>query len=124
MSAFTKLEVAALRSIFLELPALAPALERQFEAAEVGERENSGSGFFTTIEVADEVPAVICPSVLGAETQARISGLEHGFGFVLFIKAGKLHMLEGFSWAGESTCDLDLTALQFEIYKQAVQRLG
>ncbi|WP_375399093.1 hypothetical protein [uncultured Sphingomonas sp.] len=124
MTGFTDLEVAALRAIFLETPELAPALERQLEASVVTERENSGGGFFTTIEVADDAPAVNSPSVLGYDTQARIGGLEHGFGFVLFIKGGRLHMLEGFAWAPESTHDLDLTALQFEIYNQPVQRLG
>jgi hypothetical protein len=124
MTEFTDLEVAALRAIFLETPELAPALERQLEAAAVTERENSGGGFFTTMRVADDAPAVNSPSVLGYATQARIGGLEHGFGFVLFIKGGRLHMLEGFAWAPESTHDLDLAALQFEIYNQPVQRLG
>lgn len=124
MSAFTDLEVAALRAIFAETPELAPALARQFKAAEVSNRENSGGGFFTTIRVADDAPAVESPSVLGYATQARISGLEHGFGFVLFVKTGKLHMLEGFAWGPESTHDLDLTALRFEVYNEPVQRLG
>ena len=124
MTGFTDLEVAALRAIFLETPELAPALERQLEASVVTERENSGGGFFTTIEVAKDTPAVNSPSVLGYDTQARIGGLEHGFGFVLFIKGGRLHMLEGFAWAPENTHDLDLAALQFEIYNQPVQRLG
>lgn len=124
MTEFTDLEVAALRAIFLETPELAPALERQFEASIVTERENSGGGFFTTIMVADDAPAVKSPSVLGYATQARIGGLEHGIGFVLFIKEGRLHMLEGFAWGPESTHDLDLAALQFEIYNQPVQRLG
>lgn len=124
MTGFTDLEVAALRAIFLETPELAPALERQLEASIVTERENSGGGFFTTIEVADDAPPVNSPSVLGYDTQARIGGLEHGFGFVLFIQGGRLHMLEGFAWAPENTHDLDLAALEFEIYNQPVQRLG
>jgi hypothetical protein len=121
MSAFTDLEVAALQAIFLETPELAPALRRQLEVAEVSDRENSGGGFFTTVRVADDAPAVDSPSVLGTTTQARIRGLEHGFGFALFIKAGKLHMLEGFAWGPESTHDLDLTAFAFELYNQPVQ---
>ena len=124
MTKFTDLEMAALRAIFLETPELAPALERQLEASVVTERENSGGGFFTTMKGAGDTFAVNSPSVLGYATQARIGGLEHGFGFVLFIKDGMLHMLEGFAWASESTYDLDLAALQFEIYNQPVQRLG
>ncbi|WP_125996344.1 hypothetical protein [Sphingomonas sp. S-NIH.Pt15_0812] len=106
---------------FLETPELAPALERQFETSVVTERENSGGGFFTTMRVAIDVPTVVSPSVLGYATQARISGLEHGLGFVLFIKGGRLHMLEGFAWGSESTHHLDLSALEFEIYNELVQ---
>lgn len=58
--------------------------------------------------------------MLGNATQARIAGLEHGFGFLLFIKDSRLHKLEGFAWGGESTLDLDLAALQFEIYNESV----
>lgn len=123
MSAFTDLEVAALRAIFAETAEIAPALERQFEAAEVTKRENTGSGFFTEMRVASDAPAVESPSVLGYATQARINGLERGFGFVLFLETGKLHMLEGFAWGAESTHDLDLTALHFEVYNEPVQRL-
>lgn len=124
MTEFTDLELAALRAIFLETPELATALEQQLEASVVIKRENSGGGFFTTIAVADDVPAVSSPSVLGYATQAHIGGLEHGFGFVLFIKRGRLHVLEGFAWGPENTHDLDLVALQFEIYNQPAQRPG
>lgn len=124
MTQFTDLEVAALLAVFLETPELAPALQQQLEVSVVTKRENSGGGFFTTIAVADDAPAVNGPSVLGYATQARVDGLEHGFGFILFIRDGRLHMLEGFAWAPESTHDLDLASLKFEIYNQPVQRLG
>lgn len=123
MTAFTKLELAALRAIFLETPELALDLERQLEGAIVTQRENSGGGFFTTITVADDAPIVNFPPVLGYATQARIVGLEHGMGFILFFKSGRLHMLEGFAWGLESTVDLDFGALQFEIYNQPPQRV-
>jgi hypothetical protein len=124
MTAFTELELAALRSIFSETPELAVGLERQLLVATVTERENSGGGFFTTIFVADHAPGVSSPSVLGYETQARVNGLKHGLGFVLFTQNGRLHLLEGFAWGSESTAALDLSALKFEIYKQAVQRVS
>ena len=89
MTAFTELELAALRSIFSETPELASALEGQLAVATVTERENSGGGFFTTIVVSDDAPRVSCPKVLGYETQARVTGLEHGLGFVLFMEDGR-----------------------------------
>ncbi len=124
MTKLTDLEAAALRAIFLETPELAPALERQLAASVVTERENSGGGFFTTLRCADDALGVDSPSVLGHATHARIGGLEHGFGFILFMEDGQLHMLEGFAYGPESTHDLDLAALQFEIYNEPVQRLA
>jgi hypothetical protein len=124
MTTFTDLELAALHSIFSETPELAAGLERQLVVATVAKRENSGGGFFTTIAVADDVPRVSSPKVLGYETQARVAGLEHGLGFVLFMEDGRLHLLEGFAWGPESTTALDLPALNFEVYKQAIQRIS
>ena len=114
------MEIAALRAIFLETPELFPALERQFEASTVIDRLNSGGGFLTTIAVADNAPSVIGTPTLGYATHARVDGLKHGFGFVLFMQRGRLHQLDGFTWAGESTHDLDLDALQFELYHQPI----
>lgn len=114
----TELEGAALCSIFSEMPELAAVLERQLEAATVTERENSGAGFFTTIDVSDNGPRVKSPTVLGYETHAHIKGMEYCLGFVLFMKDGALHMLEGYALAG-STSELDLTDLQFEVFRVA-----
>ncbi len=113
---FTELEVAALRSIFAETPDLAAGLERQFAAAIVTERENTGAGFFTTITVADGTPRVNSAKVLGYETHAYIDGMEYGLGFVLFMKDGALHMLEGYALAG-STSALDLADVRFEVFR-------
>jgi len=124
MSEFTDLELAALHSIFLETPKLAPALERQLALATVAERENSGGGFFTTISVVGHAPGVVVSDVLGFETQAHVKGLEHGMGFVLFTEDGLIHLLEGFAYGPESTAALDLQSLEFEIYKQAPIRLS
>lgn len=124
MTDFTELEVAALRSIFSETPNLTPGLERQLATAHVTERENSGGGFFTTIAVADDAPTVTSPKVLGYETHARVDGLEHGFGFVLFMENGRLHLLEGYANGPENTASLHLETLNFEIYRRTPIRLS
>jgi hypothetical protein len=115
---FTDLELAVLRSIFSEKPELAPALEEQLAVASVAKRENTGGGFFTRISIDGDPPRVVVSDVLGYDTQARVKGLEHGMGFVLFTEDGLIHLLEGFSWGPESTAQLNLQTLEFEIYKQ------
>ena len=124
MTSFTELELAALHSIFSETPELAPSLERQLAAATVTERENSGGGFFTSIAVRDDAPAVSTPKVLGYETSARVANMEDGLGFVLFLEHGRLHLLEGYAWGPESTAALDLTNLRFEVYRQPIISLS
>lgn len=90
--------------------------------AEVTRRENSGGGFFADIDVPDDVPPVDCPNTLGHATHARVEGLEHGLGFVLFMREGKLDLLEGHAWGPENTAPLDLTNLSFEIYHEPIQQ--
>ena len=124
MAAFTELELAVLRSIFSETPDLTEGLEQQLASAQVTVRENSGGGFFTDIAVPDDVPAVSSSKVLGYETHARVDGLEHGVGFVLFMENGRLHLLEGYAHGPENTAPLDLESLKFEIYKQTPIRLS
>ncbi len=122
MPDFTELELAALRAIFAETPEVAPGLERQLESATVTKRENTGAGFFTTITVADDAPPVNCPNVLGHETHATVDGLDHGLGFVLFVKNGRMHLLEGYSVGPDDTDDLDLETVGFTITKTPIVR--
>ena len=120
MGMFTDLELAALHSIFSETPELAADLERQMERATIVKRENTGGGFFTTIMVSTDALQVNAPRVLGYETHARIHGLKHGLGFVLFMEEGRMHLLEGYAWGSESTALLDLFDLTFEIFNQRI----
>jgi hypothetical protein len=118
MTRFTQLELAALHSIFSETPEVALDLERQLSAATVTKRENSGAGFFTTINVAEHAPRVRSQRVLGYETPAHVAGMEYGLGFLLSMKEGALGLLEGYALAG-STSSLDLTNLRFQIFRVA-----
>jgi hypothetical protein len=120
---FTEMEKAALQAIFRETPAVSSELQRQLDHATVTKRENTGGGFFTDIAVPEHVPPVDCPKVLCYATHARVEGLEHGLGFVLFMEGGKLHLFEGFAWGPESTGALNLSRLSFEIYHKPIQWL-
>src|SRR6476659_4324470 len=113
MTAFTELELAALHSMFSEVPELAAQLEKQLSVASVVERENTGAGFFTRISVPSDAAPIGTSESLGGETHARIPGLEPGLGFVLFLEDGRLRTLEGFTYDG-STASLDLANLTFE----------
>ena len=124
MGTFTSLELAALRAIFSETPDLTADLEQQMDRAAVTKRENTGAGFFTTIAVSDDAPQVNTHRILGHKTHARVHGLEHGLGFVLFMREGRMHLLEGYGYGPESTASLDLLDLTFEIFNAPAQHVG
>lgn len=123
MMVFTELELAALHSMFSEIPELAPQLEGQLSVATVVDRENTGAGFFTTISVPADATPIPISEPLSGETHARIPGLKPGLGFVLFFKEGRLETLEGFTYEGSTTA-LDLTNVTFDIVKLPVTRVS
>ena len=90
MMGFTELELAALHSMFSELPEQRLHLELQLSVASVVGRENTGAGFFTTISVPAGAAPVDISEPLCSETHACICGLEPGLGFVLFFEGGRL----------------------------------
>ncbi|WP_375403813.1 hypothetical protein [uncultured Sphingomonas sp.] len=124
MGDFTEMETWALQAIFDETPALSLKLRHQLCCATVTKRKNTGGGFFTSIVLPKDTPQVECPRVLGYATHARVEGLEHGLGFVLFMEDGRLHLLEGFAWGPESTVSLDLNSLSFEIFNERTRHLN
>ena len=67
------------------------ALRAQAARACLASREYTGAGFHCSFEVPAEVPRVSAPS--GFEL-----GLEHGAGFLLFVRDGRMTMLEGYSY--------------------------
>lgn len=124
MTTFTDLELAALHSLFSEAPEISSPLERQLSVARVAKRENSGSGFFTTISVPDTVDPVERSEPLSGETYARLPGLEYGLGFALFFGGGRIETLEGFTYGPESTASLDLMSGAFEVLRMPINRVS
>tara|TARA_R110001606_G_scaffold94125_2_gene208831 strand:- start:11347 stop:11718 length:372 start_codon:yes stop_codon:yes gene_type:complete len=115
MPDFTKLELAALHSIFIETPEYEEGLVAQLAGASVAERENTGGGFFTKISVATASQPLSCPRTFGPAIYADVEGLAYGVGFVLFMKDGYLDLLEGYAVGHETTAWLDLSAVKFTI---------
>lgn len=113
-SGFTRLELAALHAIFAETPDFTDSLATQLASATVTDRENTGHGFFTSIEVGVDAPRVAAGN-LGKTTHAKVAGLDPGMGFVLFLKEGLIKTLEGYAFSPDDTTSLDLADLEFSI---------
>jgi hypothetical protein len=75
------------------------ALRKQLELAKRRPREYSGVGFFSDFDVPRAAPRLPGnPSITFGDVIAEIDGLQHGAGFVLFVKNGALSMLEGYTY--------------------------
>lgn len=74
-------------------------LRAQAAKARVVSRELTGAGFNLQFRVPSDVPRVTLPAdfELG-DVDASIDGLAHGAGFLLFVRDGRIAMLEGYSY--------------------------
>jgi hypothetical protein len=101
-SDFTSLERAVLQAICKTYLADRAALEAQLSTATVLSRENTGAGFYTHFVVERASSDAIGGERLRSGPEARVDGLQHGMGFILWLKEGYADHLEGYCY-GEST---------------------
>jgi hypothetical protein len=116
-SEFTALERAVLAAICEMCSADQTALEAQLSSATLLDRENTGGGFFTRFAVDRASNVAIGGTRLRDGPAVKINGLEHGMGFILWLKEGYTHCLEGYSYA-EPTTAVDLQAVGFEMLQR------
>jgi hypothetical protein len=111
------MELAVIKAIGEKHSEDRKSIEAQLATARVIRRENTGAGFYTYFEV-QPLPSVSIGEAreldLRHGPQATIKGINHGMGFVLWLKQGYLDCLEGYTYDDDTTA-LDLIHLQFEI---------
>jgi hypothetical protein len=94
----TNLEQAVLQKLLNGDHLLLNSLRRQLEACRVDSREFTGAGFYTTFVLDEGVEERAGGDLKFGDVIAQIDGLKHGAGFLLYVKAGALKMLEGYSY--------------------------
>lgn len=112
MSTWNALERAVLRELCGLAGPAGPALAAQLSVARITDRENSGKGFFTHLDVPRQAaPPAACKSPIGA-TWVLIEGFEYSMLFLLFLEDGYAVMLEG-ATVGDDTTGVDFAARSF-----------
>jgi hypothetical protein len=113
----TPLEAAVLREHCNQLPAQdAAALQTQIETVSVLRRENTGAGFFTYLSTRHTETALqIKTDTRECHIVAKIGDIEDALGFILWMRDGHVHCLEGYTLALESTSKIDFSVLDFEL---------
>ena len=112
--AFTPLERAVLCAICENQSVDRVALESQLSTAVVVGRENTGAGFYAQISVQRDSAASVGGERLRNGPTATIEGLEHGMGFILWLKEGFADCLEGYCY-GETTTGIEFERVNFEL---------
>ncbi len=75
-------------------------LRAQLNAAVIESRELTGVGFFTNFVVPECVERTEPKGFVISDVHADLRGLAHGVGLPLFVRAGCLSTLEGFTYEG------------------------
>jgi hypothetical protein len=99
ISGLTQFEQAVLDKLLAGDHAVLGVLRAQAAQARLTSREQTGVGFFCELEVPADAPRVTAPGdfELG-DVGATIDGLEQGAGFLLFVRDGRMTMLEGYTY--------------------------
>ena len=110
MLTLSALERAVLIAFAEHYAPYSAVLRLQIASVRVSARRNTGAGFYTDFLVSD-VPEVAAPSPLGP-VSAGIEGVEHGMGFLLWLREGVIHSLEGYTYDDDLT-GMNLVKLRF-----------
>jgi hypothetical protein len=125
MQALSRLEQAVLDKLLSGAHPVLLALRPQVDHARVTERELTGVGFFCSLEIPAHVPpAPGSSNVHIGDVHADIEGLAHGAGFVLFIRDGRLSMLEGYTFDEPWPRDIGEFRLTYTTEPRDLRMLG
>jgi hypothetical protein len=115
MTAFNRLEVAALQSIAAVYPASEFQLARLFEACAAIKRTNTVRGFLTELILQRRAFAPIkFRSPLG-EAWISVKGLRFGICCLVFLTEGYPTLLEGYAVGAEDTSTIDFNSVAFGV---------
>jgi hypothetical protein len=76
-------------------------LRAQYQQARITKVELTGVGFFVDFEVPPDIAKSEPCDLTGGGANIAVAGVKHGAGCVLFVREGRLTMLEGFTYDDE-----------------------
>ena len=125
MLKLTPLEQAALDAILNEAGTDRVLIENQLADISVRCRENTGSGFYTDLEVASaDKPPIPKGSSFGKSVWISVDGLEYGLGMILHTKDGQISLLEGYAVGPEDTSAIDFKQVRYALAEEPRRLAG
>jgi hypothetical protein len=116
----TPLEKAVLNLLLDKQGEPFDTVREQLKHSVVAEREFTGVGFFTRFTLPSDAPIRRgLPDATIGDVGAEFATLQHGAGFLLFIRGGVVAMLEGYTYDEAWPASTD----GFRIHKTKVARI-
>jgi hypothetical protein len=95
----TRIERAIMSMLLVGEHPVLDILRTQLESCTVAKREFTGAGVFVTFSVPETAPQLPQKDSFSfGDVGADIHGLQHGAGFVLWVREGVLDFLEGYTY--------------------------
>jgi hypothetical protein len=92
-------EVAVLKKLLDGGHPVLQGLMRQIDRAKIESREYSGAGFFLNFNIDEALALPGGPNFTFGDVAMECSSVEHGIGFLIFVRNGVFLMLEGYTYA-------------------------
>jgi hypothetical protein len=98
----TPLEKAVIDALLEQSGEPFDTARQQLAHVSITKRELTGVGFFTEFALPEDAPVRRdLPDATLGDVRAEIPSLQHGAGFLLFIRGGCITMLEGYTYADD-----------------------
>jgi hypothetical protein len=86
-------------------------LRAQYERASIASVEYDGVGFFVNYTVRDEMPKTVPANLTGGDARITVAGMGAPAGCVLFVRDGRLEMLDIYSFVDAWPLDAEVVAV-------------
>lgn len=114
MNQLDEFERAVLEKLLAGEHPVLHVLRKQAGLAHLVSRDRTGAGFFLSFDVPNEAPMLNAKDFHFGDVNATVEGLQHGAGFVLFVRGGRLDTLEGYSYGEPWPKDIQGFTLSYQ----------
>ena len=95
-----------------QYPESGEVLKKQIASAKIIKFENTGAGFFSYLYV-DPVCETIVENFPLIGAYGSVLGVKHGMGFIVFLREGRLWLVEGYTHGNVTTVGFDFEKAVF-----------
>ena len=115
------IERAVVETALVEYPELAVVLSQQIARTQVVDFENTGAGFFSELTLTADAPLLSSSSPLDC-AHGDLCDVDNAMGFLVFLRDGRLAVIEGYCLALRGTGEIDFSTIRFKLKSPTYSR--